>query len=209
MKIDRIILVTGNRDKRKEMQEILPDMNLVTSKELGFTGEIVENGSTFEENALLKARAVWKEYGECVIADDSGLVIDYLGGEPGIFSARYMGEDTSYVLKNASLIERLKDAKEEERSARFYAAVACILPDGEEIVVNGTMEGTIAHEARGENGFGYDPILFLKEYGMTSAELECEEKNRISHRGKALMALREILQKKNMEWGKYENTNCK
>lgn len=194
MDIERVIVATGNRDKLREMQEILKDVHLVTTKELGFHEEIIENGETFEENALLKARAVWKRFKEIVIADDSGLMIDYINKEPGIYSARYMGEDTSYAIKNANLIERLKDAKGSERSARFYAAIACILPDGQEIIVNATMEGLIAYEPSGENGFGYDPILFLPEYNMTSAELSSEEKHKISHRGKALRKLRTKLE---------------
>ncbi len=205
MEIRRIIVATRNRDKLKEIQEILPNMHLLTSGELGFHEEIKEDGQTFEENALIKARAVWNALGECVIADDSGLIIDYIGGEPGIYSARYMGENTSYDVKNADLIERLKDAVGSERSARFYAAVACILPDGREIVVKGTMEGRIASKPAGENGFGYDPILFLPEYNKTSAQLSREEKNRISHRGKALRKLGVKLE----EWKEHENSGCK
>lgn len=193
MDIKRMIVATQNMDKLREIHEIMPDIALITTKDLHYNEEIIEDGQTFEENALIKARAIWKKFGGCVMADDSGLVIDYIGGEPGIYSARYMGEHTSYAVKNAALIARLNEAKGEERSARFYAAIACILPDGYEIVVNGTMEGLIAMEPVGENGFGYDPILFLPQYNMTSAELSREEKNKISHRGEALHALRAVL----------------
>ena len=155
--------------------------------------DIVEDGKTFEENALIKAKAVCGACGEIVLSDDSGLEVDYLNKEPGIYSARYMGEDTSYHIKNASLIERLSGVPDEKRTARFVCAVAVVFPDGREMVLRRTMEGRIAYEEKGENGFGYDPIFFLPEYGCTSAELSPEEKNRISHRGKALRAIREFL----------------
>jgi XTP/dITP diphosphohydrolase len=162
-------------------------------KEAGVDVEIEENGTTFEENAAIKARTVCDITGEIVLADDSGLEIDYLNKEPGIYSARYMGEDTSYHIKNANLIGRLEGVEDEKRTARFVCAVAAAFPDGTLQTVRGTMEGRIGYEERGENGFGYDPIFFLPEYGCTSAELSMEEKNKISHRGKALRAIKEVL----------------
>ena len=189
----KLVVATGNKNKLKEIQEILPTFDLVTMKEIGFNEEIVEDGKTFEENALIKARAVWKHCKELVMADDSGLEIDFLGKEPGIYSARYMEENTSYKIKNENLISRLKGVEGNDRSARFVAVIVCILPSGEEIIVRDTMEGIIAYEAKGENGFGYDPILFLPEYQKTSAELSDEEKNKISHRGKALEKMKKEL----------------
>lgn len=191
----RVVFATGNKDKVKEASKILGQLGVevIPQSELGIKVDVDENGSSFAENALIKARAVAKVCKEIVIADDSGLVVDYINGEPGIYSARYMGEDTSYTIKNANIIERLKAAAGDERSARFVAAIACVLPDGREYTALGTMEGYIAEAPAGDNGFGYDPILFLKEYNMTSAELSMEEKNKISHRGKALRTMCEIL----------------
>ena len=157
--------------------------------------EIREDGSTFEENALIKARAICKLAGQMVLADDSGLEIDYLNKEPGIYSARYMGEDTSYRIKNQNLIHRLEGVPDEKRTARFVCAIAAVFPDGREFVVRGTVEGRIGYEEKGENGFGYDPIFYLPERGMTTAQLPPEEKNRISHRGVALRKMKEILEK--------------
>ncbi len=189
----KLVVATGNKNKLKEIQEILPTFDLVTMKEIGFNEEIVEDGKTFEENALIKARAVWKYCKGLVMADDSGLEIDFLNKEPGIYSARYMGENTSYKIKNENLISRLNGVEGNDRSARFVAVIVCILPTGEEIIVRDTMEGIISYEAKGENGFGYDPILFLPEYQKTSAELSDEEKNKISHRGKALEKMKKEL----------------
>ena len=191
----RIIFATGNKDKMREIREVLADVDaeILSMKEAGIEAEIVENGTTFEENALIKARAVCNLTGEVVLADDSGLEVDALNKEPGIYSARYMGEDTSYRIKNANLIQRLSGVPDEQRTARFVCAVAAAFPDGSSKVVRGVMEGRIGYEEKGQNGFGYDPIFFLPEYGCTSAELSREEKNRISHRGKALRAMREEL----------------
>lgn len=129
------------------------------------------------------------------MADDSGLEIDYLNGEPGIYSARYMGEDTPYEQKNANLIARVNATGDPERKARFWCAIAAVLPDGRVLETNGAMEGVIAEKAAGEGGFGYDPILYLPEYQKTSAQLSMEEKNEISHRGKALEAMKTELMK--------------
>ena len=154
---------------------------------------IIEDGTTFEENALIKARAVCKLTGQLTMADDSGLEIDYLNKEPGVYSARYMGHDTSYDIKNASLIKRLEGVEGQDRSGRFVCAIAVCFPDGKEIVKRGTMEGLISKEIVGDNGFGYDPIVYLPEYGKTSAQLDPEEKNKISHRGKALELIKKEL----------------
>ena len=191
----RIVFATGNAGKIKEIRMIMEDtgMEVVSMKDAGIMADIDENGKTYEENALIKARAVAVFTNDIVMADDSGLEIDYLNKEPGIYSARYMGEDTSYHIKNASLIERLNGVPDEKRTARFVCAVAAAFPDGSVKTVRGTMEGRIGYEEKGENGFGYDPIFYLPEYGCTSAELSGEEKNKISHRGKALRAIKDEL----------------
>lgn len=200
MKADKIIFATGNADKMREIRMIMADlgMEILSMKEAGITAEIVEDGKTFEENAMIKAKTIAEELkkrGEQVIvlADDSGLEIDYLNKEPGIYSARYMGEDTSYTIKNANLIQRLEGVPDEKRTARFVCAIAAALSDGRSFVARATIEGRIGYEEKGENGFGYDPIFYLPEYGMYSAELAPEEKNRISHRGKALQEMKRIL----------------
>ena len=189
----KIIFATGNAGKMREIRDIMADLDveLLSMKEAGIKLDIVEDGKTFEENAQIKAKAICDLTGEIVLADDSGLEIDHLNKEPGIYSARYMGEDTSYHIKNSSLIERLNGVPDEKRTARFVCAVAAAFPDGSVKTVRGTMEGRIGYEEKGENGFGYDPIFYLPEYGCTSAELSMEEKNKISHRGKALRGIRE------------------
>ena len=188
----KIVFATGNEGKMREVRLILQDLGfpVLSMKEAGGSLDIEENGTTFAENAMIKAREVWEKTGGIVLADDSGLVVDYLGGEPGVYSARYLGEDTSYEIKNQAIIDRLADAKEEERTARFVSAIAAVLPDGSELVTEGTVEGLIAHEPAGNGGFGYDPIFYLPEYGVTSAEIPIEKKNEISHRGKALEAMK-------------------
>lgn len=201
----RIIFATGNEGKMREVRMILADLGLevLSMKEAGADPDIVEDGTTFAENARIKAMAVWNCTGDIVLADDSGLVVDYLGGEPGVYSARYMGEDTSYEIKNQAIIDRLKEAGEQERTARFVSVIAAVLPDGSVIHTEGAVEGIIAHEPAGTGGFGYDPIFYLPEYGKTSAEIPIEKKNEISHRGKALEAmkikLKEVLQGENNE----------
>lgn len=193
----RIVFATGNAGKMKEIRLILDDLGceVVSMKEAGAEPEIVEDGKSFAENAEIKARAVWACTGDIVLADDSGLVVDYIGGEPGIYSARYMGEDTSYEIKNRNIIERLAEAKGEERSARFLCNIAAVLPDGSVLHTEAAMEGLIAGEPSGNGGFGYDPILYIPEFVKTSAELTIEQKNQISHRGKALEAMKEALKK--------------
>ncbi|NLL75674.1 MAG: XTP/dITP diphosphatase [Clostridiales bacterium] len=194
----RVIFATGNADKMKEIKEILADTGweIFSMKEMGLDIPIEENGATYEENAIIKAKAVAEICGEIVLADDSGLEIDYLNKEPGIYSARYMGEDTSYRIKNANLIERLSGVPDEKRTARFVCAIAADFPNGEVITTRGVIEGRIGYEERGKNGFGYDPIFYLPELGKTTAELSDDDKNSISHRGKALRKIKEELKKK-------------
>lgn len=205
----RIIFATGNEGKMREIRLILSDlgMEILSMKEAGVELNIVEDGTTFGENAEIKAKAVWKQTGDIVLADDSGLVVDYIGGEPGIYSARYMGEDTSYDIKNNNIISRLEKAKGQERSARFVCDIAAVLPDGQVVHTEACMEGLIADEPAGNEGFGYDPILYIPEFGVTSAQLSIEQKNKISHRGKALEAMKERLSA--ILGGKAdENTDC-
>ena len=195
----KIIFATGNENKMKEIRMILADlgMPILSMKEAGIDVDVVEDGATFEENALIKATEIAKMTENCIVlADDSGLEIDYLNGEPGIYSARYLGEDTSYDIKNSIILERLAGVPDEKRTARFVCAVAAAFPDGTTEVVRGTIEGIIGYEIAGANGFGYDPIFFLPEYGMTTAELSPEKKNELSHRGNALRAMRVSREKK-------------
>ena len=197
----KIIFATGNADKMKEIRKILADLDaeVVSMKEAGIQADIVEDGKTFEENAVIKATAISKltSDGEIVLADDSGLEIDYLNKEPGIYSARYMGEDTSYDIKNQALLDRLDGVEDAKRTARFVCAIAAAFPDGGTETVRGTMEGIIGHEIAGENGFGYDPIFYLPEYGCTSAELAPEKKNELSHRGEGLRKMRAVIEAHN------------
>lgn len=197
MKIKKIIFATGNEGKMKEIRMILEDtkIQVLSLKEAGIQAEVEENGATFEENAVIKARKIMELTQEAVLADDSGLEVDAMNREPGVYSARYMGYDTSYKIKNQSIIDRLEGKTGSERSARFVCAIALALPDGTVITTRGTMEGQIGYEERGENGFGYDPIFYLPEYQCYSGELAPEEKNRISHRGKALRLMKEELKK--------------
>ena len=196
----RLIFATGNEHKMVEIREILGELpvEILSMKDVGIKADIVENGNTFEENALIKAKEVCKLAGEMVLADDSGLEIDYLNGEPGIYSARYMGEDTSYRIKNQNLIDRLEGVPDEKRTARFVCAIAAAFPDGRSFVVRGTIEGIIGYEERGINGFGYDPIFYLPERGVSTAEIPPEEKNSISHRGNALRKMKELLEREEL-----------
>ena len=180
----------------REIREILADTGaeIESMREAGIAAEAEENGTTFEENALIKAKSVAvSAKGAVVMADDSGLEIDYLGGEPGIYSARYLGEDTSYEIKNQVILDRLAGIPKEQRSARFVCAIAAVLPDGQTLLTRGTIEGYIGDKPAGKNGFGYDPIFYVEEYGGSTAELDAEQKNAVSHRGKALRAMREKL----------------
>lgn len=191
----RLIFATGNQDKMREIREILGDKDyeILSMKEAGIDLDIVEDGSTFEENAMIKAKAVMEATGALTLADDSGLEIDAFGGGPGIYSARYLGTDTSYTEKNKVILEKLKDIPEEKRTARFVCAIAAAFPNGQTLTTRGTMEGIIGYEAKGENGFGYDPIFYLPQLEKYSAELSRDEKNSLSHRGEALRKMKEIL----------------
>ena len=199
--MDKIIFATGNEGKMKEVRMILEDLGLpvLSLKDAGITADVEENGTTFEENAQIKAKAIMEMTSALVLADDSGLEVDALDKEPGIYSARYMGHDTSYHIKNQNIIDRLEGKVGEERSARFVCAIAAAFPDGRVLITRGTMEGQIGYEEKGENGFGYDPIFYLPEYQCYSAELSLEEKNKLSHRGKALRLMKERL---------HESFNC-
>ena len=194
-KMIKIIFATGNAGKMREIRDIMADLDveLLSMKEAGIKLDIVEDGETFEENALIKARAIAAHTDAIVLADDSGLEIDALNKEPGVYSARYMGEDTSYDIKNQNLIDRLDGVPKEKRTARFVCAIAAVLPDGKELVTRQSMEGYIGWEPEGANGFGYDPIFYLDEFGCSSATISPEQKNAISHRGKALQAIKEEL----------------
>ena len=203
--MDTIIFATGNKNKMIEIRMILADLGckILSQKEAGIQADVVEDGQTFEENALIKATTIadiarkMPEYKNAVVlADDSGLEIDALNKEPGIYSASYMGEDTSYDIKNQALIDRLEGVPDEKRTARFVCAIAAALPDGSTEVVRGTMEGRIGYEITGENGFGYDPIFYLPQFGCSSAELEPEKKNELSHRGEGLRKMRKVLEEK-------------
>ncbi|MCI8863496.1 MAG: XTP/dITP diphosphatase [Lachnospiraceae bacterium] len=195
--IDKIIFATGNEGKMKEIRLILEDLGveILSLKDTGIAFDIEENGETFEENAVIKAKAVMQATGALVLADDSGLEIDYLHGEPGVYSARYLGEDTSYRIKNQNLIERLEGVPDEKRTARFVCVIAAAFPDGRVLTARGTIEGMIGYEERGKGGFGYDPIFWLPECGCSTAELTMEKKNELSHRGKALRAMKEEIKK--------------
>lgn len=201
MKIKKIIFATGNEGKMNEIKEIMKDFTekheiiLMSLKEAGVDAAIIEDGSTFEENALIKARAIAKLTDAVVMADDSGLEVDFLDKAPGIYSARFLGEDTSYDVKNAYILEKLEGVEDEKRSARFVCAIACVFPDGWELCVRGTIEGRIDYEIKGCNGFGYDPIFYVPEYGCTTAQMPEETKNEVSHRGRALAAMMDELEK--------------
>ena len=216
----KIIFATGNKDKMREIREIMADcdVEIYSMKEAGINIDIVEDGDTFEANSTIKAKAIsdyisgkgmseeqkddsWKAVSEkykgaIVLADDSGLEIDYLNKEPGIYSARYLGEDTPYSVKNKSIIDRLEGVEDERRTARFVCAIAAVFPDGTVRTTRGTIEGIIAHEPMGENGFGYDPIVYVPEFGRTTAQLGADEKNKVSHRGKALTEMKKYIR----EW---------
>ena len=200
----RIVFATGNKDKMREIRGILGGLGteILSMKEAGVEGDIEENGSTFAENSMIKARGVYKLIQDAdeeaaketiVLADDSGLEVDYLNKEPGIYSARYMGRDTSYTEKNNNIIERLNGVPDDKRTARFVCAISAVLPGGKELSTVGNMEGIIGYKIAGTGGFGYDPIFFLPEYGKTSAEISADEKNAISHRGKALREMAKLL----------------
>ena len=193
----RIVFATGNANKMREIRMILKDLGLeiFSMKELGVDVDVEENGTSFEENAEIKARAIASYLkDDIILADDSGLEIDYLDKAPGIYSARFAGENTSYDIKNKMLLDKLEGVPEEKRTARFVCVIAAVLPNGEVKTVRGTIEGIIGDKISGENGFGYDPIFYVPEYGCTTAQMDPELKNEISHRGKALRAMRKVLE---------------
>ena len=194
---NKIVFATGNAGKVKEVQAILADlgMEVVTMKDEGIELDIVEDGTTYEENALIKVREVAKYTDAIVMADDSGIEIEYLDNGPGIFSARFLGEDTSYRIKNNYIIEQLAGVPDEKRTARYVCAIAAVLPNGQELTTRGVFEGRIGYEEAGENGFGYDPIFYVPKFGKTTAQLSPEEKNQVSHRGLALEAMKAELKK--------------
>lgn len=195
----RIVFATGNQNKMKEIRMILEDlgMPIYSMKELGIEEDIVEDGETFEANAEIKARAIAKHLpNDIILADDSGLEIDFLDKAPGIYSARFAGEDTSYDIKNNLLLDKLKGVPDEKRTARFVCVICAVFPDGAVESARGTIEGRIAHEIMGENGFGYDPIFYYPECQCTTAQMDPEMKNELSHRGKALRKMREVIEKK-------------
>ncbi len=191
----QIIFATGNAGKMREIREIMADTGaeILSMKEAGLTADIEENGNTFEENAIIKAKAIAALTDDIVLADDSGLEVDYLNKEPGVYSARYLGEDTSYEIKNQAILDRLAGVPKEKRTARFVCAIAAAMPDGEVLVTRETIEGYIGDKPAGNGGFGYDPIFYVDEYGCSTAELTEEQKNEVSHRGKALRAMKEKL----------------
>lgn len=199
----KLIFATGNPGKLREIRDIMGDlgMEIMTMKEAGINIDIIEDGATFMDNALIKAKAVAAALPEgveaLVMADDSGLEVDALNKEPGVYSARYMGEDTSYRIKNMNLVERLEGVPVEKRTARFVCAIAAVDSNGEVLTATGVIEGKLGYEERGEGGFGYDPIFYLPDMSRTTAELSAEEKNAISHRGNALREIKDMLRKNN------------
>lgn len=192
---DKVIFATGNEGKMREIRMILSDVEIevLSLKDAGIVLDVEENGSSFAENALIKARACALQTSYPVLADDSGLEVDYLNKEPGIYSARYMGEDTSYHIKNQNIIDRLAGVEDEKRTARFVCAIAAVFPGQQEWVTEGVIEGRIGYEEKGNGGFGYDPIFYVPEFGCTSAEMNAEQKNATSHRGKALEKMKDVL----------------
>ncbi len=192
----KIIAATKNRGKLEEIAQLLSNLpyDVISMTEAGITDDIDETGATFEENALIKARAVWRVTGETVIADDSGLEVDHLGGAPGVYSARYAGEGATDADRNKKLLSALTGVTADKRSARFVCSIALIFPDGRELVVRGTCEGYIADGPAGNNGFGYDPLFYVPEFGLTIAQMDAGLKNGISHRGNALRKILDILE---------------
>lgn len=197
----KVIVATGNEGKMKEIREILQGEHILFSSlkdESLQDVEIIEDGETFEENAIKKARTISDITGQMVLADDSGLEVDYLDKAPGVYSARYLGEETPYEVKNNHIIKLLDGVEGEDRSARFVCVIACAFPDGRTITSRGTIEGQIGYEEKGTNGFGYDPIFYVPEFGCTTSELTPEAKNKVSHRGKALTAMYKELKRENV-----------
>ncbi len=193
--MEQIIFATKNKGKIKEVKSILHEFEIISMEEACVAMEVIEDGKTFIENAIKKATEISKITGKITMADDSGLEIDFLDKKPGVYSARYLGENTPYIEKNNHILHLMENVPEQKRSARFVCAIATAFPNGKIVTTQSTIEGLIAHEIKGENGFGYDPIFFVPEKGKTTAELSPEEKNAISHRGKALKKMKELLAK--------------
>lgn len=193
----KIIFATGNKDKLKEINRSFEGTGyeIISMKDAGFDGDIEENGETFKENSYIKAKAIWDRFGGLVMADDSGFMVDYLDGAPGVYSARFMGEDADYNTKCGSILEKMKGVPKEQRGARFETVITAILPDGKVLTTEGQVCGIVNDKMEGTNGFGYDPILFVPEIGKTTAQISMDEKIAIGHRGKALRAMRELLMK--------------
>ena len=191
----KIVFMTGNKGKMREIRAIMADLEIpvLSMKEAGIRAEIEETGTTFQENACIKASAAGVSPDTIFVADDSGLSVDAMNGEPGVYSSRFMGEDAGYDVKIGEILKRLSGLTGEERSARFECCMAALFPDGSLKTAYAALEGQIADHTAGNGGFGYDPVFFLPEYGMTSAEITAEEKNRISHRGKALREMKKII----------------
>ena len=183
----KVILASKNPHKLTELSAILSQhgFEIALESEYGLDIDVDETGTTFEENSLLKAEAVMKASGLPVLADDSGLMVDALNGAPGVYSARY-GHKSSDGERTAFLLENMKDVPDGKRTAKFVCVITCLWPDGRKIVARGECPGVITREVHGENGFGYDPVFYLPELGMTYAELLSEQKNAISHRARAL-----------------------
>ena len=191
----KFIVATKNKGKLNEIKEILSDFDyeVLSMTDLGINKEIEETGSTFEENALIKAKAVWNLTGETVMADDSGLEVDALNGAPGIYSSRFAGPNATDEERNKKLLALLEEVPFEKRKARFVCAIAVVYPDGSDFVVRGTCDGYIAFKPEGNNGFGYDPLFYVPEFGMTTAQMDPKKKHSISHRGKALQEMINML----------------
>lgn len=191
----KIIFATKNKGKIQEINQIMKDtcFNIISMEEAGIDLDIEETGDTFEQNAILKATAIMNLTNEIVLSDDSGLEVDYLNKEPGVYSSRYMGVDTPYTIKNQHILDLLKDVPDEKRTARFVSVIAAVFPDKKTLTTRAAIEGIIAHKIAGDNGFGYDPIFFVPEFGITTAQMSIEQKNKISHRGKALRLMKDKL----------------
>ena len=195
----KFVFATNNSPKLEEVTAILGEkVELLSMKDIKCDTDIPETADTLEGNALLKARYIFDNYHLDCFADDTGLEVEALGGAPGVYSARYMGEDTSYTIKNQNLLDRLNGVPKEQRTARFVCAIAAVLPDKETLVTRETIEGYIGFEPQGENGFGYDPIFYVDEYNCSTASLPPDKKNEMSHRGKALRAMKEALMGKGL-----------
>ena len=194
-----ILLATNNSGKVTEMKKILAELNIevYSLKDKNINVDVVEDGTTFEENSLKKAKEICEISGMITVADDSGLEVDYLNGAPGIYSARYAGENATDEERYQKLLNELKDVKKEERTARFVSVISIVYPNGDFKSLRGECEGIITEEPYGNGGFGYDPVFLCPEYNKTFGELSLEEKNKISHRAKALGKLKEYLKGQN------------